>query len=94
MTCQTFGCTREPRRSSSGWKYATCDACTSRALTEAFASHPREPQSWHDRARAHSLPTLVVGGIPSEPSAPAVRHAGSPGSLTRPAAAEVAQRVA
>ena len=94
MTCKTPGCVREPRQSSGGWTYALCDDCTSAALTAAFASQPREPRSWHDRARAHSLPTLVVGGIPSEPSAPAVRHAGSPGSLTRPAAAEVAQRVA
>ena len=96
MTCQTFGCTREPRRSSSGWTYATCEDCTSRALTEAFASQPREPQSWHDRARAHSLPTLVVGGIPSEPiAAPESRHAGSPGSLPRRSdVAMVTQRVA
>ena len=94
MTCQTFGCTREPRRSSSGWTYALCDDCTSAALTAAFASQPREPRSWHDRAKAGTLYAYAIGGIPSEPSGAPERHAPSPGALTRTGSPEAAQRVA
>lgn len=65
-TCAEFGCTREPMRSSVGNAYRYCEACTHRLLSVAFG--PKEPRSWHDLARAGTLPAYAIGGIPSEPS--------------------------
>lgn len=59
--CQTPGCRRVPRQSSSGVVNACCDDCLRRLLRDAFG--PAEPRSWHERARANQLPTFVVGGI-------------------------------
>ena len=53
--CQTPGCSR---RAPKGW--ANCTDHTRRILREAFAP---EPRAWHERARANSLPTVIVGGI-------------------------------
>jgi hypothetical protein len=63
--CQTPGCSRRALRSSSGAVYAHCDACTRRLLRQAFAPRDTEPTSWHELARAHRLPALVVGGSPA-----------------------------
>jgi hypothetical protein len=60
VKCQTPGCNRAPVKSSSGAVYAHCDACTRALLRDAFA-----PVSWHQLARAHRLPTLIVGGTPA-----------------------------
>ena len=67
ITCAVPGCDRAPMASSGGWVYTRCWDCISAALTSAFA-----PISWHERARAHTLPPLVVGGVPidSHPDIP------------------------
>ena len=91
-TCAEFGCTREPMRSSVGNAYRYCEACTHRLLSVAFG--PKEPRSWHDRAKAGTLPAYAIGGIPSEPSGAPERHAPSPEALTLTGSPEVAQRVA
>lgn len=66
MTCQAVGCSRSVMTSSCGAKYAYCEACTRNILSAAFAPdpRPREPRSWHERARAGTLPTSIVGGVP------------------------------
>jgi hypothetical protein len=62
MTCQNPMCTRAALTSSSGTRYAYCDGCTRRLLSTAFAPEPKAPTSWHARARAGTLPGLVIGG--------------------------------
>ena len=67
MTCQMPGCTREALRSSSGALYAYCAEDTRRVVSNALSPATPEPVSWHDRARANRLPTLIVGGVPDSP---------------------------
>ena len=55
MTCLTPGCHRERVAAH----HAHCEACESRLLREAFG-----PVSWSERALAHTLPPMVVGGVP------------------------------
>ena len=64
IVCIVPDCSRARRQSPSGAIYAMCDAHTCAALTDAFGD--REPRSWSERAAAHTLPSLVVGGVPIE----------------------------
>ncbi len=80
MTCQAFGCSRAALTSSCGAVYAFCAEDTAAVLHAAFASP--EPVSWHERARAHTLPTMVVGGLPDPQRGAAFPRLGAPLATT------------
>ena len=54
MKCATFGCQREALASSSGNRYAYCDACVRLIAARAFAPAERVPE-WVRRARERTL---------------------------------------
>lgn len=56
MTCIEPGCRRARMTSASGFAYALCED-HARVLLDAFG-----PVRWFERARAGTLPPLVVGG--------------------------------
>ena len=61
-TCSEPACERAPVTSSEDWVYTRCWDCISASLTSAFAVI-----SWHERARAHTLPTAIQGGVSLDP---------------------------
>jgi hypothetical protein len=58
--CQSALCRRQKEEG-----YSVCSRCLTRLLRDAFgpARTEPEPQSWHDRARAHRGRVQIVGGI-------------------------------
>ena len=66
MTCRWTGCARAAiPTTEAGVVHAHCFDHERRLTREAWG-----PVSWHDRARVHELPAMVVGGTPVHPDAP------------------------
>jgi hypothetical protein len=64
IVCVSPDCRRAPMPSTpDGTRYAMCSQHTCDALLDAFGP------AWHDRARAHTLPTSITGGSDRQTSA-------------------------
>ena len=82
-TCLTPGCSRDRIASAEGIAYAYCTACERRLLAGSFgpgAVRASAYRSWHARARANILPTMIGGGRPDAPQGAGDREGTPPAS--------------